>query len=41
MADAENYRAQAQAIIAYITDHTPPEFRESFLNLPDVRAVMN
>jgi tetratricopeptide (TPR) repeat protein len=41
MADAENYRAQAHAIVAYITDHTPPEFRESFLNLPDVRAVMN
>lgn len=35
---AENFRTPAREIIAYITEHTPPEFRESFLNSPAVRA---
>jgi tetratricopeptide (TPR) repeat protein len=40
VADAENYRAQARALVAYIVDHTPEEFQASFLNLHDVHAVM-
>ena len=38
---AQALRAQAREVIAYIVEHTPPELRESFLNVPDVRAVMN
>jgi len=37
---AGNYRAQAVGIIEYIVAHTPPEFRQAFLNLPDVHAVI-
>ncbi len=36
---ANSYRTQARDIIAYIADHTPQEFRISFLHLPSVRAV--
>ena len=38
-APAQTLRAQAREIIEYIASHTPSEFRESFLKLPDVRAV--
>ena len=34
-------RDQARDVIGFIAAHTPPGLRESFLNLPDVRAVMN
>ncbi len=33
-------RAQAREVVEYIAEHTPAELRESFLNLPDVRAIM-
>jgi tetratricopeptide (TPR) repeat protein len=36
---AQILRGQAREIIEYIATHTPPELRESFLNLPDVRAL--
>jgi tetratricopeptide (TPR) repeat protein len=38
---ARALRAQAREIIEYIAAHTPPELRASFLNVPDVRALMN
>ncbi len=37
---ANAYRAQAREVLEFIVEHTPPEFRESFLNLPRVREVM-
>ena len=37
---ARALRTQTREIIAYIVAHTPEEFRTSFLNLRDVRAVM-
>ncbi len=37
---ARAWRAQARGYVQYIGDHTPPDLRESFLNLPDVRTVM-
>lgn len=36
---AEALRRQAQGIVEYIADHCPPDLRESFLALPDVREV--
>ena len=33
-------RAQARTVIEYIVAHTPEELRQSFLNLQDVRNVM-
>ena len=39
VADAENYRAQARAIIVYIVEHTPPDLRAMFMDRHDVRAV--
>lgn len=33
--------ARAREIIEFIAAHTPEEYRESYLNLPDVRAVLN
>ena len=38
--EAENLRQQAQEIIEYIADHTPPDLRSSFLASPQVRAVL-
>jgi tetratricopeptide (TPR) repeat protein len=38
---ARALRAQAREIVEYIAAHTPPELRPSFLNLPDVGALMN
>ena len=38
---ANVYREQARAVLKFIVEHTPQEFRESFLNLPNVREVMN
>ena len=38
-AKSKTLRQQAQEIIKYIADHTPAELRDSFLDLPDVRAV--
>jgi tetratricopeptide (TPR) repeat protein len=41
VAEAENLRAQAREVIAFIADHAgTPDLRTSFLNLPDVRAVL-
>ncbi len=37
---ARSLRAQAREVIEYIAEHTPPDVRASFLNLPDVRAIM-
>ncbi len=37
--EAENFRAEAHAILEYIVAHTPEELREGFLNLPKVRAA--
>jgi hypothetical protein len=37
---AEDLRRQAQEIVQDIANHTPPELRASFLNLPEVRAVL-
>ena len=39
VAQANAYREQARAVLNFIVEHTPQEFRESFLNLPNVRAV--
>jgi tetratricopeptide (TPR) repeat protein len=39
-AQAERVRGQAREVIEYIADHTPAPYRESFLNLPAVRTVM-
>ncbi|MFQ5593150.1 MAG: AAA family ATPase [Anaerolineae bacterium] len=41
VAEAENLRAQAREVITFIADHVgTPELRATFLNLPDVRAVL-
>ena len=40
-AEAQMLRQQVREIIAYIADHCPPDLRASFLNLPDVQAVMS
>jgi tetratricopeptide (TPR) repeat protein len=37
---AQQLHTQAHEILDYIVAHTPPAFRESFLNLPAVREVM-
>lgn len=39
--EALGFRAQAREVLEFIVTHTPEEFRESFLNLPAVRAVTN
>lgn len=39
--EAKKFHTQAREIIAYIVEHTPSEFRESFLNLSAVRIVMD
>ena len=36
-AEAQSLCQKARSIIDYITDHTPPDLRASFLSLPDVR----
>lgn len=38
---ARTLRAQSRQIIDYLAVRTPPELRATFLNLPNVRAVMN
>jgi tetratricopeptide (TPR) repeat protein len=40
-AEAAALRRRAREIIQYIADHCPPDLRASFLNLPDVQAVMS
>jgi tetratricopeptide (TPR) repeat protein len=37
---ANAYRARSREMIQFIADHSPAGLRESFLNLPDVRRVM-
>ena len=37
---AKQLRQQAHEIIDYFTEHTPSDFRDSFLGLPEVRAVL-
>lgn len=39
-AEAEACRVQAQAVVEYIVQHSPAEFRSGFLSLPQVQAVM-
>ncbi|MBI5304296.1 MAG: hypothetical protein HY868_19340 [Chloroflexi bacterium] len=39
--EANTLRTHARVVIEYIAAHTPEELRTSFLNLPDVRAVMH
>ncbi len=39
-AHARNLLAQAREPLAYVVAHTPQEFRASFLNLPNVREVL-
>ncbi|MGB8648207.1 MAG: tetratricopeptide repeat protein [Anaerolineae bacterium] len=39
-AAARTLCGQAREIVVFIVDHTPPDLRESFLNTPEVRAVM-
>ena len=39
--EAQAARAQARAVIEYIAKNATPELRESFLNLPEVRQVMD
>jgi len=38
-AEAQALRQKAREIIEYIADHAPPEMRETFLNLPEVRNL--
>ncbi len=38
--EAEKFFAKSRELIAYIADHAPAESRESFLNLPDVRQLV-
>jgi len=39
--DAQMLRQQAREVITYIADHCPPDLQDSFLHLPEVRAVLN
>ena len=39
--EAERLRQQAREIIEYIADHAPTDLRVSFLDLPDVREVLD
>src|SRR5574341_90006 len=39
-ASAETWRAAACAVIQFIAEHTPDDVRDSFLRLPQVRAVL-
>lgn len=38
-AEAEALRARSRDLVTYIADHTPPEFRDKFLQQPEVRAL--
>ncbi len=38
--EAERTRDQARELLDYIAGHTPPDLRDSFLKLPEVRAVL-
>lgn len=38
--EAERWRVQAREIVQYIADHAPGDLRESFLQTPEVRYVM-
>lgn len=40
-AQSAQRKAEAREIIKFIAAHTPEEYRESFLNMQDVRAVLN
>jgi tetratricopeptide (TPR) repeat protein len=40
-AQADVWRARGRAAVQFIADHAPPELHESFLNRPEVRAVMD
>ncbi|MGH2521736.1 MAG: hypothetical protein ACRDH2_04450, partial [Anaerolineales bacterium] len=37
-AEAQTLRTQARAVVEYIADHSPPDFRPAFRNLPGVRT---
>lgn len=39
--EASRLRNEARGIVEYIAGNMPPEYREGFLNLPNVGAVMN
>ncbi len=38
--EARNLHEEARTIVEYIASHTPSEWRASFLNLPQVRFVL-
>ena len=38
---AESLRGQGREIVSYIAEHSPPDLRESFLNLPKVRGLLS
>ncbi len=40
-AEARALRAQARDVLGYLAEHTPHEYRDSFLNLATVRAVLD
>jgi hypothetical protein len=40
-AEAHALRQQAREIVQFIADHAPAEYRASFLNQPDVRALVS
>lgn len=37
---ADTFRAEAREYVTFMVEHTPPELRAAFLELPQVRAVM-
>ena len=37
---ASELKSHAREIVGYIAEHSPPELRESFLNLPEVRELI-
>ncbi len=39
--EARALRRQARTVITYVADHSPPDLRTAFLDLPDVRRVMS
>lgn len=40
LGQAQTLRGQARGIVEFVSEHTPADLREKFLNLPNVRAVI-
>ena len=38
--EAQQFSSQARQVVQYLAEHTPAHFRELFLNLADVKQVM-